>query len=306
LKYVDTLKNLAGYSVLRSLKLLKISPSKYYSWVERKGLPNQTKRDTPSSTWLLPEETQNIVNYCQDKIEAGYRRLSYMMIDEDIVAVSPSTVFRVLKKHDLLNRWSTKTPSSKGTGFIQPLKPNDHWHTDISYVNILGTFFFLMTVLDGYSRKVLHHELRANMTETDVEIVIQKAIEFNPDAKANLITDNGSQYISKDFKGFIKNSGLEHIRTSVAYPQSNGKIERFHRTIKSEKIRVSSFVDIEDAREQINTYIKEYNEERLHSAIGYLTPNDVFNGFKESRLAERKIKIDNARIARSKVARLAV
>ena len=296
---------MAGYSILRSLKLLKISPSKYYNWVERKGLPNQINRDTPNSTWLLPEENEMIVSFCQDKIEAGYRRLSYMMLDEDIVAASPSTVFRVLKRNNLLNRWSIKTPSSKGTGFIQPLKPNEHWHTDISYVNILGTFFFLMTVLDGFSRKVLHHELRANMTEVDVEIVMQKTIELFPDAKANLITDNGSQYISKDFKGFIKDSGLKHIRTSVAYPQSNGKIERFHRTIKSEKIRVSSFVDIKDARDQINTYINEYNDERLHSAINYLTPNDVFNGLKERRLAERKIKIDNARIARSKVSRLA-
>lgn len=296
---------MAGYSILRSLKLLKISPSKYYNWVERKGLPNQINRDTPNSTWLLPEENEMIVSFCQDKIEAGYRRLSYMMLDEDIVAASPSTVFRVLKRNDLLNRWSIKTPSSKGTGFIQPLKPNEHWHTDISYVNILGTFFFLMTVLDGFSRKVLHHELRANMTEVDVEIVMQKTIELFPDAKANLITDNGSQYISKDFKGFIKDSGLKHIRTSVAYPQSNGKIERFHRTIKSEKIRVSSFVDIKDARDQINTYINDYNDERLHSAIDYLTPNDVFNGLKVRRLAERKIKIDNARIARSKVSRLA-
>ena len=296
---------MAGYSILSSLKLLKISPSKYYNWVERKGLPNQINRDTPNSTWLLPEENEMIVSFCQDKIEEGYRRLSYMMLDEDIVAASPSTVFRVLKRNDLLNRWSTKKPSSKGTGFIQPLKPNDHWHTDISYVNILGTFFFLMTVLDGFSRKVLHHELRANMTEADVEIVMQRTLELYPDAKGNLITDNGSQYISKDFKVFIKDSGLNHIRTSVAYPQSNGKIERFHRTIKSEKIRVSSFVDIKDARDQINNYITEYNGERLHSAIDYLTPNDVFNGLKERRLAERKIKLDNARIARSKVSRLA-
>jgi len=291
---------------LKCLKLLKISPSKYYNWVERKGIPNQINRDVPNSTWLLPDETENIINYCKPKLEEGYRRLSYMMLDDDIAAVSPSTVYRVLKKNNLLNRWSIKKPSNKGTGFTQPLKPNDHWHTDISYVNILGTFFFLMTVLDGFSRKVIHHELRANMTEADVEIVMQKALEFHPDVKANLITDNGAQYISKDFKIFIKDSGLKHIRTSVAYPQSNGKIERFHRTIKSEKIRVSSFVDIEDARKQIDDYINEYNEERLHSSIGYLTPSEVFDGLMEKRLAERKLKLDNARKVRSETIRLAV
>lgn len=302
---MEKLKNLAGYSILQALKLLNISPSKYYSWVERKGLPNKTNIETPNSAWLLPEETDKIIEYCQDKIEDGYRRLTYMMLDDDIVAVSPSSVYRVLRSNNLLNRWSEKKPSSKGSGFVQPLKPNEHWHTDISYVNILGTFFFLMTVLDGYSRKVIHHELRSNMTETDVEIVIQRAIELHPDATANLITDNGTQYVSKDFKSFIKDSGLNHIKTSVAYPQSNGKIERFHRTIKSEKIRVSSFVDIADARKQIDTYIKDYNEERLHSSLGYLTPNEVFNGYREYRLAERKIKLDNARIARAKARKLA-
>jgi len=253
----------------------------------------------------LPEETDKIIEYCQDKVEDGYRRLTYMMLDDDIVAVSPSSVYRVLRKNNLLNRWSEQKPSSKGSGFVQPLKPNEHWHTDISYVNILGTFFFLMTVLDGYSRKVIHHELRSNMTETDVEIVMQRAIELYPDVTANLITDNGTQYVSKDFKSFIKDSGLNHIKTSVAYPQSNGKIERFHRTIKSEKIRVSSFVDIADARDQIDRYIKGYNEERLHSSLGYLTPNEVFNGLKEVRLAERKIKLDNARIERAKARKLA-
>lgn len=296
---------MAGYPVHKTITLLEISPSKYYTWVNREGISNKTNITPPTSSWLLPEEIDRIISYCQDKVECGYRRLTYQMLDKDIVAVSPSSTYRVLRDNNLLNRWSEKKPSSKGNGFVQPKAPHEHWHTDISYVNVLGTFFFLMTILDGFSRKVLHHELRSNMTETDVEIVIQRALEMYPEAEGNLITDNGSQYTSKDFKSFINESGLSHIKTAIAYPQSNGKIERFHRTIKSEKIRVSSFVGIEDARSQIEGYINEYNEERLHSAIGYLTPNDVFNGLKYKRLAERKIKLDNARRVRAQKSKIA-
>jgi transposase InsO family protein len=167
------------------------------------------------------------------------------------------------------------------------------WHTDIAYVNILGTFFFLITVLDGYSRKVLHHELRSNMEEYDVEIVLQRAKEFYPDAKPAIITDNGSQYVSKDFKSFIKENGLKQIRTSVRHPQSNGKIERFHKTIKTEKIRTTAMISVEDARKKISDYIEYYNTKRLHSGIYYLTPQEVFEGKMEERLAERQAKLDN-------------
>lgn len=221
-----------------------------------------------------------------------------MMIDENVVFVSPATVYRILKMNGLLNKWDTKKSSSKGSGFIQPLKPNEHWHIDISYVNLLGTFYFLITVLDGYSRMILYHELRVSMEEYDVEIVLQRTIEKYPESKARLISDNGSQFISKDFKDFIRMSELTHVKISVGYPQSNGKIERYHRTIKTEKIRQSSFLSEKDARTQIAEYVDFYNNKRLHSGIYYLTPKEVFDGNMKKRLAERQNKLDNARTNR--------
>jgi len=147
--------------------------------------------------------------------------------------------------------------------------------------------------------------LRARMQEYDVELVIRRAKEKYPEASATLISDHGPQYISKDFKTYIRESGLQHVLISAGYPQSNGKMERFYRTLKSEKIRQSSFVDISDARAQIQEYVTYYNEERLHSGIYYLTPKEVLEGKMKQRLAERQAKLDNARRIRREVARRA-
>jgi transposase InsO family protein len=106
----------------------------------------------------------------------------------------------------------------KGTGFIQPEKPHEHWHTDIKYVNFHGSFLFLISVIAGYSGFIVHHELRLNMQEYDVELTIQRALEKYPGVTPRIISDNGSQFISRDFAEFLKFVGLDHIRTSVNYP----------------------------------------------------------------------------------------
>ena len=126
-----------------------------------------------------------------------------MMLDRDLVAVSPSSVWRVLSKAGLLEKWNKK-PSKKGTGFVQPLRPHEHWHVDIAYLNICGTFFYLCSLLDGCSRIIVHWEIREQMTETDVEIIIQKAKEKFPEARPRIISDNGPQFIAKDFQEFIR------------------------------------------------------------------------------------------------------
>jgi len=186
-------------------------------------------------------------------------------MDENIVAASPSSVYRILKAANLLNKLNTKKRNKKGTGFQQPDGPHKHWHADIKYLTFNGLFFFLISVLDGYSRYILHHEVRAHMTEHDVQVTLQRAKEKYPDAKGKLITDNGSQFIAKEFNSFVQQLELIHIRTSVAYPQSNGKIERFHRTISEECLRVRSNPTIDDLKEMIAEYIRHYNTSRLHS-----------------------------------------
>jgi len=220
-----------------------------------------------------------------------------MMMDADIVAVSPSSVYRVLANVGLLNRWKGKE-SKKGTGFQQPLKPHEHWHIDISYINISGTFYYMCSILDGFSRYIVHWDIRESMNESEVEIILQRAREKFPDAQPRIISDNGPQFISKDFKEFIRISGMTHVRTSPYYPQSNGKLERYHKTIKGTCIRVRTPLTMADAIRIVTEFVEHYNNKRLHSAIGYITPKDKLRGNAESIFAQRDAKLAAAREAR--------
>ena len=197
----------------------------------------------------------------------------------------------------LSRRWNGKA-SKKGEGFQQPLKPHEHWHIDISYLNVCGTFYYLCSILDGFSRYIVHWEIRPSMTEADVEIILQRAREQFPEARPRIISDNGPQFIAKDFREFIRISGMTHVKTSPYYPQSNGKLERYHKTIKGTCIRVHTPLSLADARRIVADFVDHYNTRRLHSAIGYITPNDKLQGRAEGILAAREAKLAAAREAR--------
>ena len=133
------------------------------------------------------------------------------------------------------------------------------------------------------------------MTESDVELVLQRAKEKYPDARPRIISDNGHQFIAKDFKEFIRVSGMTHVRTSPYYPQSNGKLERWHKTLKGECVRSGSPLSLQEARELVERYIQHYNEKRLHSAIGYVTPMDKLEGRENKISQQRDKKLEEAR-----------
>ena len=274
-----------------------ISRSKHYQWRSRYGMVNEHNAWVPRDWWLQPWEKQAIIDYHAEHPLEGYRRLTYMMMDADVVAVSPSSVYRVLSDAGLMRRWN-RSPSTKGTGFRQPLEAHQQWHTDVSYVNVCGTFYYLISLLDGFSRYIVHWELRESMTEMDVEIVLQRAREIVPDARPRIISDNGPQFIAKDFKEFIRLAGMTHVRTSPNHPQSNGKMERWYGTVKNECIRPGVPLSLQDARRLVGRFVDYYNTERLHSAIGYITPKDKLDGRAEEIFAAREVKLAAARDAR--------
>lgn len=255
----------------------------------------------PRTSWILAWEKQAIIDYYGLHPEEGYRRLAFMMLDEDVVAASPSSVYRVLKAADLLSS-APKSSSKKGKGFEQPLLAHQHWHVDVSYINICGTFYYLCALLDGYSRYVVHWELRERMTEADVEIIIQRAREGFPGVHPRIISDNGPQFIARDFKEFIRVCGMTHVRTSPFYPQSNGKIERWHQSLKKECIRPKTPTSLEDARRVVTDFVDRYNHKRLHSGIGYIAPADKLHGRDTLILQERTRKLTEAQLRRAQIA----
>jgi len=276
------------------LRWAKLRTSKYHQWKKRYGQINSHNGKIPRDWWLEEWEKQAIIDFHDKHPLEGYRRLTFMMLDEDIVAVSPSSTYRVLKAAGRLDRKNV-TPSKKGTGFVQPTKNHQEWHVDVSYINVGGSFYFLISVLDGFSRYIVHWELRETMKELDIELVIAKAIEKHPGVSPRIISDNGPQFIAKDFKEFVRQYGLTHVRTSPYYPQSNGKLERWHGSLKKECIRPSCPATREEAQKRIEKYVNHYNHVRLHSAIGYITPADCLAGLSQVIGEERDRKLESAR-----------
>jgi putative transposase len=303
--FVATWSEKTEISATRFVGWLGIQRGKFYGWKQRYGKVNEHNGRIPRDHWIEEWERRAIIDFHERNPLEGYRRLTFMMLDEDVVAVSPSTVYRVLRGAGLLDRWNPK-PSKKGTGFHQPSAPHRHWHIDVSYLNISGTFYYLCSILDGYSRAIVHWEIRESMRESDVEIVLERARERFPDAKPRIISDNGPQFIARDFKTFIRIAGMTHVRTSPYYPQSNGKMERWYQTLKTTTIRPKNPETLEEARKVVTQFVAHYNGKRLHSAIGFVTPNDMLAGRQEQIWAERDRKLEAARelrrLRRSRVA----
>lgn len=217
-----------------------------------------------------------------------------MMMDEDVAFVSHNTVYRVLKDEGLLSEQNTK-PSLKGKGFDQPSKPHEQWHVDVSYINAGGTFYYLCTILDGYSRFAVHHEISESMTQDKIQLIVEKAREITGARHARLISDNGPQFRAREFKSYIKLSGMDQTFTSPYYPQSNGKIERWHKELKKTCIRVRQPRDLAEAKRFISEFIEDYNYRRLHSALAYVTPYDKLLSIDTELLDSRKLKLEKAR-----------
>lgn len=276
---------------------LGIAKSKFYNWRGRYGKENAHNGKIPRDFWLTKAEQERITQFYRDNPLEGYRRLTFMLIDAGIIAVSPGTTYNVLKKAGFLDKNRNK-PSLKGTGFVQPLKPHEHWHVDVSYINICGTFYYLCSVLDGYSRYIVHWEIRESMREREIETIIQRGLEKFPGVNPRIISDNGPQFIAKDFKSFIRMSGMDHVRTSPYYPQSNGKIERWHRELKSQCIRPKQTDSKEETIANVTEFVGHYNNKRLHSAIGYVTPFDKLQGREHEIHKVRDERLAQARIER--------
>jgi len=302
--FVRAWSDKTGIPQQRFLGWIGIAKSKFHDWRKRFGRVNEHNAWVPRDHWLDDDEKRAIVDFHAQYPLEGYRRLTFMMLDRDVAAVSPASVYRVLKDAGLLGNRRV-APSKKGTGFVQPLKAHEHWHIDVSYLNLGGTFYYLCSVLDGYSRSIVHWEIRESMKEPDIEVILQRARERYPQARPRIISDNGPQFVAKEFKEFVRVCEMTHVRTAPYYPQSNGKIERWHQTLKGECIRPGTPLTVEDAQRIVGRYVTYYNEQRLHGALGYITPKDKLEGREDEIFAARDRKLIEAR-ERRKVNRQAL
>ena len=299
--FVSQIKSQCSLSEMVLLKLIGLARRKFFDWKKSYGRAWKVGFNLPRAHCVQEWEKDAVVDFYTKHELDGYRRCAYMMMDEDLVYIAPSTVYYILKSYGVM-RSRNVTKSKKGTGFEQPLEAHEHWHSDITNVTVGDTVYFLISILDGYSRSIIAWDLRESMKAQDVGIVFQKAKERYPNAAPRCISDNGKQYKCKEFKTFVTNNGYTHVTTSPYYPQSNGKQERFHGTLKTECIRIKCPLTMDDAKNVIGDYIESYNSVRLHSAIGYVTPHDKLNGKDKAVLDHRDNKLKERRLERKELA----
>jgi len=292
--FINRWSDKTGIALCTLVLWLGVSLSKFYGWRNRYGKVNEHNAQVPRDHWLEDWEKQAIVGYEREHPLEGYRRLTFMMLDDDVVAVSPPTVYRVLRAAGQIGHGAPPNPR-KGKGFQQPSGPHHQGHIDFSYLNICGTFYYLCSILHGYSRFIVHWEIRERMTQEEAQIIVQRAREKFPGENPRIISDNGPQFIAKDFKEFLRQVGMTHTLISPGYPQSNGKKERWYETLKSECIRPGTPLSLEDARRLVARFVEHYNHVRLHSSIGYVTPADKLFGLEKVIHNERDRKLEAAR-----------
>jgi putative transposase len=297
--YVNRWADRSDLPTHRFVNWLGIAPSKFYNWRARYGKINEHNGHIPRDWWLFDWEKKAIVDFHSQHPFESYRRLAFMMLDADVVAASPSSVYRVLRDAGLMQKHNCK-PSLKVKGFQKPSGPHEDWHVDVSDISIDGTFFSLLSLLDGCSRFIVHWEISQSLSETDIETIIQRARERYPDARPRIISENSPQFIAKDFKEFIELCGMTHVRTSPYYRQSTGKTGRRQRSLESECILPGVPLSLEDAQQLLGNYVRHYNEVHLHSALGYVTPADKLAARDRTIFAERDRKLETARQQRRK------
>ena len=276
------------------LEKFEISSSQLSRWQQKK----EEKPCLINPFRILDEEVEKVIKYRTSNEEIrdlGYRKLTWKMIDENIAYLTESSAYRVLRSFKLLGRAFKNNDGALKEYESKPQYVNHHWHTDIAYVIISGIHYYLIFMLDGYSRYLLHWELLTDMSKVSVEIFIQNTIDKYPEAEPMIIHDNGSQFISREFKRILFENNCKDVPTRIKHPETNGKAERFVGLIRNEALRPNSPSYYSEAKRVIENYVNDYNNNRYHSGIGYLKPADVFNGRGDLILAERKRKLAAAR-----------
>ena len=271
----------------RALAQLGLSKSTYYRWLKRQteGMLHDRKGGSPIP-WnkLRPEEESKILTQARASPELSARQLALMVVDSEGLYVSESTVFRILKRERLIKPAEIVGFKAGKEYHRKTKKPNELWATDCAHLKVADWgWYYLVTVMDDFSRFILAWELKSDMAAGSLIDVVQQAIDLTGmsdvlvEDRTVLLSDNGPGCLSRQFSEYLRLVGIRHIIASPYHPQTNGKIERYHRTIKGE-IKLVPYEMPGELREAIEAFIKYYNYHRYHEGLGNVTPCDAYTG----------------------------
>ena len=297
--------------IKRTLEKLDVPRSSFYHWYLRyqeSGLEGlQSKKTKQSQFWnKIPVQVrEEVVELALEESDRSCRYLAYQFIEEKGYFISESSVYRILKSFDLIQSpvfrmYPAKDKYEKPTKFV-----NEMWQTDFTQFKVLSWgWYYLSTVLDDHSLMILAWKLSSTMGEKDVEDTLNMALEFADLDQANvrhrprLLSDNGPAYLSKDLNRYLFRKDMEHIRGAPYHPMTQGKIERYHRSMKN-VVKLQNYYSPSELQAAIAEFVQFYNYERFHESLDNLTPADIYYGRKEEKLNQReKIKKQTMKIRR--------
>jgi putative transposase len=280
--------------VRRTLKELQIAPSTYYRWKRGYALKGWAGlEDLPP----VPKQVWNklrVVRYALEHPALSPREVATRLVALEGWFISEATVYRILKGAGLIKPPETKGFPAGKEYQVKTQKPNELWHTDASYFFVVGWgYYYLISVLDDYSRMMLSWRVQPGMGSADIIEVVQEAIEFTGQPAVPVepgpawLTDHGPGFLSRILEEFLRLRAMKHIVAAPFHPQTNGKLERYHRTAKA-KVNLFVYHSPEALREAMESFVDYYNYQRYHEALDNVTPADVYYGRREEILARRE------------------
>lgn len=299
---VQQTKERSEWPAKKTLAALGIPRGSYYRWLQEEAWARE-QQETPRPVQpfeALEEERQAVVKYAREHAAIRHRELAWKMIDDDAAYLSPSTVYRILREANLMCRQRGRQKRLREEE-EKAQRPDEIWGTDLMYVKVNGVNYYYLAFIDEYSRYIVHWELLSSMDGNSISLGGQAALETLPRDQAGKLlsqptirSDNGSGFISKEFHGVLEHYGLTHVKIRPHCPEENGIMERSNRTVR-EALEGEELTSRYQAEEAIGRIIRWYNEERLHSSLGYLRPIDYYRGDPAVLHAARKQKLTIAR-----------
>lgn len=284
----------------QTLDRLGIPRSTFYLWYDKYQSGGvdalEDKVPMPTRVWnRIPDNVrEQIIDLALEQPELSPRELAVRFTDTKSYFVSEASVYRLLKAHDLITSPAFVVIKAANEFKDKTTAPNEMWQTDFTYLKIIGWgWFYLSTILDDYSRYVIAWKLCTTMKASDVTDTLELALtasgcdQINARHRPRLLSDNGASYIAGELADWLDDKGMDHVRGAPYHPQTQGKIERWHQTLKN-RILLENYFLPGDLKGEIGKFIDHYNNYRYHESLQNLTPADVYFGRGKTILMERE------------------